>query len=102
MAERVVLFWRDIPAQVVVKAGRTRSAKRELSRRFIETIDRVAMREDLSETDDYLQQWRRGTPEPCGDDLDGEATVAAADLEARYTDEVLKQLAAQGGWAAPK
>ena len=41
MAELVILSWRDIPAQVVVKQGR-RSAKRELSKRFIEAIDRAA------------------------------------------------------------
>jgi hypothetical protein len=43
MASLIVLFWRDIPAQVIVRAGR-QSAKRELPLRFTEAIDRAAMR----------------------------------------------------------
>ena len=43
MAEKVVVYWRDIPAQVIVKAGR-KTAKRQLSERFEQAIDRAAMR----------------------------------------------------------
>ena len=96
MAQLVILSWRDIPAQVLVKSGR-KSAKRELSKRFIEAIDRVAMREGASGTDAYLDQWRRGDPVPCGDDLEAEATKAAEDLERDYDTEVLKALVASGG-----
>ena len=42
MANLIVLYWRDIPSQVIVKAGRA-SAKRELSERFIRAIDAAAM-----------------------------------------------------------
>jgi hypothetical protein len=38
MADRIVVFWRDIPAQVIIKKGR-QTAKRELSLRFTEAID---------------------------------------------------------------
>ena len=72
MAEKVVVFWRDIPAQVIVKAGR-KTAKRQLSERFEQAIDRAAMRAQLTGTDAYLEQWRRGEPTPCGDDLEAEA-----------------------------
>ncbi len=96
MADLVILSWRDIPAQVVVKAGR-RSAKRELSKRFIEAIDRVAMREGAVGTDIYLEQWRRSDPTPCGDDLEAEAAAAAERLERDYDQEVLKALVASGG-----
>ena len=61
MAKCIVLYWRDIPAQIVVKAGR-RSAKRPLSGRFQEAIDAAAMRAGLAGTDDYLSAWRRGNP----------------------------------------
>ena len=40
----------------------------------------------------YLEDWRRSTPRPCGDDLQAEATAAAADIEARYTDDDLERL----------
>lgn len=96
MAELVVLSWRDIPAQVVVKAGR-KSAKRELSKRFIEAIDRCAMRNGAVETDAYLEEWRRGDPMPCGDDIEAEAEAAAERLEREYNPEALKALVASGG-----
>ena len=96
MADLVILSWRDIPAQVVVKAGR-RSAKRELSKRFIEAIDRVAMHEGATGTDAYLEQWRRSDPIPCGDDLEAEASAAIEKLERDYDQEALKTLVASGG-----
>ena len=96
MADLVILSWRDIPAQVVVKAGR-KTAKRELSKRFIEAIDRVAMREGAVGTDAYLEQWRRSAPVPCGDDLEAEAQAAADRLEQDYDLDALKSLVAAGG-----
>ena len=91
MAQLVILMWRDIPSQVIVKAGRT-SAKRELTKRFIEAIDRAAMRSGASGTDDYLAGWRRSDPALVGDDLEAEANAAAARLEADYDDARLKRL----------
>lgn len=92
MAELTVLYWRDIPAQVIVKAGR-KSARRELSPRFQEAIDLAAMRAKLTGTDAYLEEWRRAEPEPCDDDLE-----AAADaLEAAYPEDRLKALVANYG-----
>ena len=99
MADLFILSWRDIPAQVVVKAGR-RSAKRELSKRFIEAIDRVAMREGAVGTDAYLEQWRRSDPAPCGDDIEAEAQAAADRLERDFDLEALKRLVAAGGRAS--
>jgi hypothetical protein len=83
LATLTILYWRDIPSQVIVKAGRT-SAKRELSERFIRAIDASAMRSGASETDAYLADWRRADAVPCGDDLESEASAAAARLEAEY------------------
>lgn len=96
MADRVVVYWRDIPAQVIVKAGR-RTARRQLTERFEQAIDRAAMRAGLTGTDAYLEQWRRAEPVPCGDDLEAEAAAAAAVLEAEYTVERLRELVAHGG-----
>ena len=94
-AELTVIWWRDIPAQVVAKAGRT-SAKAQLSDRFQEAIDVAAMRAGLIGTDDYLSEWRRES-EACGDDLEAEATAEAARLEAEYDDEALAELSRSGG-----
>lgn len=96
MAEKIVVYWRDIPAQVIVKAGR-KTAKRQLPERFEQAIDRAAMRAQLTGTDAYLEQWRRAEPVPCGDDLEAEATAAAEALEGEFTAERLRALVANGG-----
>ena len=101
MAQLTVIWWRDIPAQVVAKAGRT-SAKRELPQRFQDAIDRAAMRGGARETDAYLAEWRRADPVPCGDDLEAAAAEAAATFERDYDDARLAALVAAGGRAPAK
>jgi hypothetical protein len=96
MAKLIVVYWRDIPAQVIVKAGR-QTAKRQLSERFEKAIDRAAMRAKLRDTDSYLAEWRRAQPSSCGDDLEAEAQAAAAHLEAEFDDDRLARLVAAGG-----
>ena len=98
MANLIITYWRDIPSQISVKIGR-KEEKRMLSERFQEAIDMAAMRDGASETDAYLAEWRRGTPEPCGDELDAEADAAVAAIEAAYPPERLRQLARAGGRA---
>lgn len=98
-----VVYWRDIPAQVVARvgAGRRGTARRALSGRFQEAIDRAAMRAGLAGSDDYLAEWRRGEPIPGGRDPEAEAEALAHRLEAEFTDEVLDTLVAAGGRANP-
>ena len=96
MAQRIILYWRDIPAQVIVKAGRV-SEKRELPERFIQAIDASAMRVGAKDSDTYLAAWRRGSPETVGDDLAAEADSALAQLLESYPIARLKQLIAGGG-----
>lgn len=91
MADRIIVYWRDIPAQVIVKKRR-QAAKRELPLRFTEAIDMCAMRVGAKDTDAYLAEWRKGDPEPVGDDLEAEADRAAERLDAEYTQERLKAL----------
>jgi Virulence factor len=91
MAALIIISWRDVPAQVIVKRGRE-VAKVQLSARFQEAVDRAAMRAGRGSSEAYLEDWRRSTPRPCGDDLHAEAAAAAADIEARYTDDDLERL----------
>jgi hypothetical protein len=98
MADLIVVYWRDIPAQIIVKKGRT-NAKRELSQRFTEAIDIAAMRSGASETDDYLAEWRKADPVSVSDDLEAEADKAAAALEAAYDKERIVALVKAGGRA---
>jgi len=96
MADLIVVYWRDIPAQIIVKKGRT-NAKRELPLRFTEAIDMAAMRSGAAESGDYLAEWRKAEPTPVGDDLEAEADKAFADFDARYDRDRLVMLAKQGG-----
>ena len=96
MAQLTVVYWRDIPAQVIAKAGR-QAAKRQLSERFEKAIDRAAMKAKLRDTDSYLAEWRRAAPLPCGDDLESEAAAAAERLETEFDEERLSALVAAGG-----
>jgi len=98
MANLTIVYWRDIPAQVIVKAGR-KSAKRQLSDRFQEAIDIAAMRSKAHESGAYLEEWRRGDSATCGDDLEAQADTAAQELESRFSDEMLESIAKNGGHA---
>lgn len=99
MATLTILYWRDIPAQVIAKQGR-KTAKRVLSERFEQAIDRCAMRVGARDTDAYLAEWRKGEPVACGDDLDSEAETRAAELEAEFTPERLNSIVNSGGQAS--
>ncbi|MGF7162288.1 hypothetical protein FHS85_003942 [Rhodoligotrophos appendicifer] len=101
MADLIVVYWRDIPAQVIVKAGR-KTEKRQLSDKFQEAIDMAAMRSGAAGTDAYLEEWRRAAPQQVGDDLVLEADKAAAGFEAAYDRTLIKTLIDNGGWAEPR
>jgi hypothetical protein len=91
MAKLIVISWRDIPAQVVVKRGRE-TGKVQLSHRFQEAVDRAAMRAGKASAGDYLADWKRSDPIDCGDDIQAEANACAECLEARYSDDDLQRI----------
>jgi alkanesulfonate monooxygenase SsuD/methylene tetrahydromethanopterin reductase-like flavin-dependent oxidoreductase (luciferase family) len=92
-----VIWWRDIPAQVVAKDGR-RAAKVMLRRRFQVAIDRAAVRSGRKEMDAYVAEWRREARR-CGEDLEAEVRAEAERLETDYPNERLKRLYENGGLA---
>jgi len=96
MAALTVVYWRDIPAQVIVKKGRD-SAKVQLNERFEKAIDRAAMRANLRDTDSYLAEWRRAAPVEVSDDLQAEADTKARELEVKFDEAKLKALVESGG-----
>ena len=96
MGQITIVYWRDIPSQVIAKAGRA-NEKRMLPERFQEAIDMAAMRDGAASTDAYLADWRRAEPVACGDDLAQEAERSAAELDAKFDKERLKALIANGG-----
>ena len=98
MAEVTIVYWRDIPAQVIVGKGR-RAAKLPLAERFEQAIDRAAMKTGAAETDAYLAEWRKAPPYSVEGDDEEVAKREAARLEAEYTQDRIKQLIANDGWA---
>lgn len=98
MAQLVIVYWRDIPAQVIVGKGR-RAQKIQLSERFEQAIDRCAMKVGAKDADAYLAEWRKAPPvEVAGSDEDV-AKATAERLEADYDTGRLKALVANDGWA---
>ncbi|MBV1867202.1 MAG: virulence factor [Marinosulfonomonas sp.] len=100
MADVTIVYWRDIPAQVIVGRGR-RAAKVQLSERFEQAIDRAAMKTGAAGTDAYLAEWRKGDPAPTdntGSDMDV-AQAEADRLETDYDPARIKVLIENDGWA---
>lgn len=74
MARYRVMSWRGIPSQVKATDAAGATAARMLPNRWQQEIDKVAMREDLAGTDEYLELWgwsadieRTGTVEEVAD-----------------------------------
>jgi hypothetical protein len=93
-----IISWRDIPAQVKVKAGRLRGGQ-PLSQRFIDAIDKAAMRAGKTDSDEYMAEWHTSNwQERDGKNLDDVAATLVSELEAEYPDERLHRLMEQLGY----
>lgn len=101
MADVVIVYWRDIPAQVIVGKGR-RATKVQLPERFEQAIDRCAMKVGAKDADAYLADWRKAAPFAV-EGTDGDvANAQAAQLETEFNQDRLKQLIANEGWSQPQ
>ncbi len=97
MPNLTILYWRDIPSQVIVKAGR-KAAKRQLSNRFQEAIDLAAMKSKAHENDSYLSEWRRSQPISVQEPIEKEVSEATKHLEREYDEPRLALLVSNGGY----
>ena len=84
MPDLTVIYWRDIPAQVIAKQGRQRE-RHKLSERFQTGIDRAAMRAKKIDADAYLDDWHRQTSKSQGA-MKELVEETAQRLEAEYDD----------------
>ncbi len=98
MPDVTIVYWRDIPAQVIVGKGR-RGAKRQLSERFEQAIDRAAMKVNAKDSDAYLAEWRKAAPFEAEGDAAEIAEAQALRLETEYDQDRIKSLIANDGWA---
>ncbi len=98
MPDVTIVYWRDIPAQVIVGKGR-RGSKRQLEERFEQAIDRAAMKVNAKDADAYLAEWRKAAPFTVEGDPAEVAEAEATRLEQEYDQDRLKALIANDGWA---
>ena len=63
MARVRILYWQDVPSVVKASDDDGAEVKRELPDWFQQEIDRRAMAQGLTGTDEYLEQWHWSEPE---------------------------------------
>lgn len=98
MPDVTIVFWRDIPAQVIVGRGR-RGTKLPMPERFEQAIDRAAMKSGAAESDEYMAGFRKAEPIPV-DGSDAEAAKSTVTrLDTEYDQDRIKTLIANDGWA---
>lgn len=104
MAEVQITYWREIPSLVTAREGRRNTAKVELPPRFQVAIDEAAMRLNMTGTDAYIEQWRRGPWEERPGAPEEVAQAVAAEIEAEFPPErihaILRELGPGRGQAA--
>ncbi len=98
MPEVTIVYWRDIPAQIIVGKGR-RGSKVQLSERFEQAIDRAAMKTGAAGTDEYLAEWRKAAPYEAEGEPEEVVAREAARIEAEYDKARLLALIDNGGRA---
>lgn len=96
MPQLITVYWRDIPAQVIGRRGRTNAVKLVLHPRFQRAIDRAAMRAGRGSSDHYLADWRRES-RACDGDLEQAVVDEVARLEGAFPPEKLETVVRAGG-----
>lgn len=100
MVKKILIYWRGIPAQVIVQRGRKRQ-KAQLSPRFQKAIDRAAMRAGKGSSDAYLSEWRRESSTiDTAADLREIADREVSRFEAEFSNDRLLQLIRNHGSAS--
>lgn len=92
-----VIYWRDIPAQVTARSGRSRVSEK-LDNRFQVAIDGAATRARKTAADDYIAEWREES-EPVDGDLGEAVRNRRLELEESFSPDLLKAHVSNGGWA---
>ena len=96
--QRIDVFWRDIPSQILIKRGRERG-KYLLEHRFQAAIDRAAMRAGKGGSDAYLDEWRRNTTSIESDESAQALAMAIGKaIEAQVTDAMLETWVKNNGF----
>jgi len=98
MANVTIVYWRDMPAQIIVGKGR-RGVKRPLPERFEQAIDRAAMKSGAAGSDAYLDGFRKAEPYVVDGADEAVADAEVARIDEDYDQDRLKALIANDGHA---
>ena len=95
MGKIKIVYWRDIPGQVVIRQGK-RSTRLRLSFRFMKAIERAGYRLKKKKQDALFEPWHDVT-QPFDGDIKEQARQLVQRLEEQYTEEVLETLIRASG-----
>ncbi|HEY8595669.1 MAG TPA: virulence factor [Devosiaceae bacterium] len=96
MMTATIIYWRDIPTQVVVGGGR-RGAKRMLADRFMVAVDKAARAAGLTDEDEYLAEWHKVQLDVAEKDQSEALEEIASHIEAEFPAKRLAEIARNGG-----
>lgn len=97
MAKLKIVYWNDIPGQVVVRQGR-KSTRLRLPLRFMKAIERAAYRLKKHQKDAWFDPWH-DVEQPFTGDIREQAKLLVEYLETQYSEEVLDKLVRASGKA---
>lgn len=95
MGQIKIVYWRDIPGQVVIREGR-RSKRLRLPQRFTKAIERAGYRLRKKQQDALFEPWH-DVAQSFEGDINEQAAQLVRQLEERYTDDVLETLIRASG-----
>ncbi len=95
MAKIKIVYWRDIPGQVVVRKGR-RSTRLRLPARFMRAIERAAYRLKKHQEDAWFEPWH-DVEQPFKGDVTEQANKLVQQLKEHYSEAVLDKLIRASG-----
>ena len=85
MAKFEILYWQKLPSMVEATDD-DGTQKIQLSQRFQDLIDYVAMETGLAGTDDYLEKWTRGESQERDGTAEEVVKAVAEEFEAQFED----------------
>jgi hypothetical protein len=95
VAKLKIVYWNDIPGQVVMREGR-RSTRIRLSPRFMKAIERAAYRLKKQQKDAFFDPWH-DVEQPFNGDIREQAKILVRQLEEQYSEAVLDKLIRASG-----
>lgn len=95
MAKLKIVYWNDIPGQVVVREGRLNTRIR-LPARFTRAIERAAYRLKKQDKDAFFDPWH-DVEQPFDGDIREQAKILVRTLEEQYSEAVLDKLIRTNG-----